>query len=214
MALKSQPPTPQELIDLKPWAPGSTQAWLPSIVGIMWDRRIPAQDAYDAICAVFPDDEQYDKRCREAARMAKRKYGGRLNTVTVNTGNQWPKPDVAETVATVDRQGAINLESYANSSKNRAGDFATYDILERLFYADALLCVGESFSKAEIRTLKSLRSLDLSRLEFTAPTQATKRVGKNQDGADSVRCLDTIGERRFLVIEFDFAPEKDGKPTI
>jgi hypothetical protein len=87
-------------------------------------------------------------------------------------------------------------------------------MLERLFYSDALLCVGESFSKATVRPLKLLRGVDLSRLEFIVPSQATKRFGKNQDGANSVRCLDTISERRFLVIEFDFAPEKDGKPTI
>jgi hypothetical protein len=208
--MKIRIPTLVEIVANDPWAPGTTQKWAPRMARKIRDhRRHDIQSAYDAMIASL-GAELNRKRESEIRRAVERVYNDQLTgeSGSNTTGNNWRESDVAETVATVDHEGAINLASYANSAKNRIGDFATYEVLERLFYTDALLCVGESFSRAEIRPLKSLRSLDLSRFEFIVPTQATKRVGKNQDGADSVRCLDTIGERRFLVIEFDFDPEK------
>ena len=49
-------------------------------------------------------------------------------------------------------------------------------------------------------------------LELVVPSPMTGPTGLNQEGGIASRCLANTGERRYLVIEFDFSADKPGAP--
>jgi hypothetical protein len=143
---------------------------------------------------------------REINRAITRAYGA---PVSGNTGahgaSSWPKPDVSQVERLVAEYPEFNVEVMRGHELNRAGMYAEnlYGILEKLFFPKSLLCIGtDTFSPMAI-SLDRLKRRNPQMFQFIVPSPMTKRSGKNQDGEPSVRCLDTVGPRRFLVIEFD-----------
>ena len=79
------------------------------------------------------------------------------------------------------------------------------EILESLFPADALVCVGRTKNSGyRVGTLAELG--DCQRDQFIVPCMMKKREGKNQNGLPSKRCLDNTGNRLYIVCDFDSPP--------
>ena len=78
----------------------------------------------------------------------------------------------------------------------------TEEIIDALFPANPLLCVGQSSREFKTRHRDELRG-DLSALALIVPNQMTARIGRTQDGKESEHALENTGPRRFLVIEQD-----------
>jgi hypothetical protein len=72
------------------------------------------------------------------------------------------------------------------------------DVLERLF-GDSLVCIGRT--KGFGLTQRLPKRLNGAR--FIVPNPFSKPYGKTQDGKWSSRTLNNVGERWFLVVEFD-----------
>ncbi len=82
------------------------------------------------------------------------------------------------------------------------------EILPRLFRHGELVCCGYERNQALTMTLAN--ALDQAEeIQFIVPNPMTDRIGRNQDGAMSTRCLANTGPRRFLVIESDSLPRAD-----
>ena len=74
-------------------------------------------------------------------------------------------------------------------------------LLERLFPGNPLLCVATSVKDAITALRKELPRLE--KFSHIVPSAMSKPEGTNQQGKPSVRCLDNVGPRSYLVTEFD-----------
>jgi hypothetical protein len=78
----------------------------------------------------------------------------------------------------------------------------TEEIIDRLFPGNPLLCVGSAKHDCRTAPREEWRG-KLASLPLLVPNPMTAKVGHNQNGEVSNRCLDNTGARRFLVVEFD-----------
>ena len=96
----------------------------------------------------------------------------------------------------------------ASSIRFDDDDAACRWVVQQLFADNPLVCVGPKKNLPRTAPLSELVA-DLPTLQFIVPSPMTKTLGKNQDGEDSVRCLDCTGPRRFLIVEFDEGSEDE-----
>ena len=76
----------------------------------------------------------------------------------------------------------------------------TEQIIDELFPGDPLLCAGRSKYDFVTRSRSELCG-ELAALELIVPSPMTARIGRTQDGKESAHTLETMGPRRFLVVE-------------
>ena len=130
---------------------------------------------------------------------------------------RWPDPNIPMLRDLVASYPTFNANALLYHSSNESASYSSpYSILEKLFHPKALVCSGPERNDANTRSLESFSRLkDFQNCQFIVPSPMAKRSGKNQEGKDSVRCLDATGPRRWLVIECDFKKEDDsGNPTV
>ncbi len=96
------------------------------------------------------------------------------------------------------------------------GGFTGLEVIDALFPGDPFLCCAKE-TPADALTLPRR---DWTGMEgwpgdfaFLVPSPMRGVTGKRQDGKSSPRCLDNTGERRWLVVEFDFVRAKEGQPS-
>jgi hypothetical protein len=75
-------------------------------------------------------------------------------------------------------------------------------VLDNLFPADSLLCLGQSSSIFQTKPRSEWRGQS-HRNQFIVPSPMSAPTGLTKDGKPSAHCLDNTGPRRFLVVEFD-----------
>jgi len=116
---------------------------------------------------------------------------------------QWPDGE-PELRATVIHSTPWRLYDLWETSSIRFNDedAACRWVAPQLFPADPLICVGHAKNLPRTAPLSELVA-ELPAFQFIVPSPMTKTLGKNQDGEDSIRCLDCTGPRRFLIVEFD-----------
>jgi hypothetical protein len=211
----------QGIIAKKPWAPGTTQSWAPSVAGTLFRCLVPAQIAYDAMMAHVGDKNLNEDREFDIRRAVERKYKGQLGEHTESI-SKWPEPDIAE----VERIVADSTQTVANltgSSTNQVGNYSLNRILEAITYPRQLVCYGISREAANVAPIETiLKNPHKVNFQFVVPNPMRKRTGAviGLDGKpyESGRCKDNASladDRRFTVVEFDFAKhDKEGKPTI
>lgn len=85
-------------------------------------------------------------------------------------------------------------------------------VADHLFPGDPWLCIARDQRKARTARRTTFGGT-LAGMQFIVPNPMTGPQGKTQSGRLSARSLDNTGPRRFLVIEFDFESERNGKPT-
>jgi hypothetical protein len=78
----------------------------------------------------------------------------------------------------------------------------TEEIVDALFPGNPLLCCGGSIHNVDTKPRDAWRG-QLAQLQFMVPSPMTAPTGRTQDGRESKRCLENVGPRRFLVVEFD-----------
>lgn len=114
----------------------------------------------------------------------------------------WPLMDVAARAAIV-TSGAGLVDLWEASPVRWTDEAAhTEKIIDALFPADALLCVGLSQSRFDTASRQEWRG-QLSEAQFVVPSPMSARTGRTQDGRESAHTLANTGPRRFLVIEQD-----------
>lgn len=84
-------------------------------------------------------------------------------------------------------------------------------IADMLFPGNLLLCVARTHPSDAVTAPRDTFRGRLSESALIVPSPMTALTGRTQDGHESPRCLQNVGPRRFLVVEFDYAltpPEK------
>ena len=114
----------------------------------------------------------------------------------------WPNVNIGLRAKIV--QGELSLYDLWEQSPVRFEDREPHaeEVVPKLFPGNPLLCVGWEKTKAITASLSEFKG-ELVTLQFVVPNPMTKRVGWNQQGEESPRCLDNTGPRKYLVVEFD-----------
>jgi hypothetical protein len=114
----------------------------------------------------------------------------------------WPARKDA-TIAAILKAGINEAKLAASSPDQFAGNAG--EMLALLFPHDPLLCIG--FHIEEFYTEKrSQWDFRWRRPQFIVPSPMSAKTGRTQSGKVSAKTNENTGDRRFLVVEFDFAP--------
>jgi hypothetical protein len=124
----------------------------------------------------------------------------------------WPERNY-EQIEAIGVHG-IRLSDLENKSPTQLDPSQAHSekTIDSLFPGDPLLCAGPSWEIVFTRSWKEWRGF-LSRQQFIVPSRMSKRKGLTQEGKLSSRSQDNVGPREYLVIEFDFEIEKEGRET-
>jgi hypothetical protein len=156
-------------------------------------RSVPPKEIFDAI--------QHSERCAWRP--------GGSGAVPAIPARGWPAldPELRARVVQETKRGLPDLWD-ASSIKFDDDDEACRSVLPILYLGDPLVCVAIVESSPRIAPLSQLIEI-APVFQYLVPSPMTKTVGKNQDGKESVRCLDTTGARKYLIVEFDSGTEDE-----
>jgi hypothetical protein len=127
---------------------------------------------------------------------------GRLQKAGMLELNSWPKP-IPELRAEIVSKSPITNDHLRSWSYNLSRDPVFW--LKTLYKPNDLVCVAAnaySFSTKARPTIETV--LGTHKLEYINPSPMSAEVGITQEGKQSAHCLDNVGHRTYLVIEFDY----------
>ena len=82
----------------------------------------------------------------------------------------------------------------------------THYLLQQLFPAEALLCLGLDARHAYTLALADWLEIPVHQLQFIVPSPMSSKLGHRlDDGRPSFRTKENTGPRRYLVVECDFS---------
>jgi hypothetical protein len=114
----------------------------------------------------------------------------------------WPKVNKEQREAIIGT-GRVLADLWEASPTKCDEDGPTCErIIDDLFPANSLLCVGKSSSEFVTRPREALRG-HLDKMRLIVPSPMSAMTGLTQDGKESEHTLKNTGQRRFLVIEQD-----------
>src|SRR4029077_8262091 len=121
----------------------------------------------------------------------------------------WPRSKAKEIKEIVEGAKAFTLAKLKeHSPEQNPGNLTAESALDILFPSNPLLCLAPCQSEARTFEREKWRGLE-NGLQFIVPSPMSKPFGTTQDGRKSARCLDNVGARRFLVVEFDMTPKSE-----
>lgn len=115
----------------------------------------------------------------------------------------WHKPDRAA-IEAISANG-ISLAEFENRSPERfPADGCIAELaVDALFPGDPLLCVAYRRPSDASTAPRSTWRGRLAKASLIVPSPMSAKTGRTKEGKVSARCLDNVGPRRFLVVEFD-----------
>jgi hypothetical protein len=124
----------------------------------------------------------------------------------------WPSQNVSR-IEDVASQGCGLADLWeASPVRFETNDSRTEEIISALFPDNSLLCCGSSTNRCYTRTREEWRGR-LADQQFIVPSPMISFRGRTWAGKSSARSSDNVGERRFLVVEFDFKEVVNGAET-
>jgi hypothetical protein len=195
-----------DFIKPPPKAGSGVHYWLFGQACRLKDYGATPEEARDYIQASLykhqPGRDVLDRELNEAVCNAFKVEAERAN------GPSWPKPNANAIKAIVERAGAPTLESLKACSPTDLGSLTAEKAVDTLFPGNPLLCLAASKSEAQTFARDWWRGREET-LQFIVPSPMTARSGLTQNGRQSARCLNNVGARRFLVVEFDMIPTSE-----
>ncbi len=126
---------------------------------------------------------------------------GRPGQVLSKSNSGWPSTNLAKVSSIV--AGGFGLGDLRAESPCRLASLSTEGIIDQSFPGNQFLCVARR-KPADARTLpRGAWRGRLAESSFIVPSPMSTPMGTTKDGRRSPRCLDNVGQRRFLVVEFD-----------
>jgi hypothetical protein len=119
-------------------------------------------------------------------------------------GPSWPQPKAKDIKAIVESDRTLALDRLKRYSPERLENLTAEKAIDTLFPGNPLLCLAASQSQAHTFERNMWRGRE-AQLQFIVPSLMLKPFGITQNGSKSRRCLDNVGARRFLVIEYDMS---------
>jgi hypothetical protein len=155
-----------------------------------------------SLCKHQPGRDVLDRELNDAVCNAFKVEGERAS------GQSWPKPKAKAIKAIVERDEAPTLKGLKACSPTHLESLTAEKALDILFPGNPLLCLAASKSEAQTFARDWWRGREET-LQFIVPSPMTARSGLTQNGRQSARCLNNVGARRFLVVEFDMIPTSE-----
>jgi hypothetical protein len=143
-----------------------------------------------------------DVPARELDEAVRNAFGERPN------GPSWPQPKAKDIKAIVERDRAFALNRLKRYSPEGLENLTAEKTIDTLFPGNPLFCLAASQSEAQTFERDNWRGREKN-LQFIVPSPMTAKSGFTQNGRRSARCLNNVGARRFLVIEYDMSPRSE-----
>jgi hypothetical protein len=123
---------------------------------------------------------------------------------------KWPKPDL-EAIRQIVREG-FSLYDLSEASPRRFNNAQSYveEIIDTLFPANPLLCVGRTKFVFQTKRREEFRG-SLSDCAYIVPNPMLKVEGTTRAGKISQHSLEATAAKTYQVIEFDF---RSGHPLV
>lgn len=212
-----------------PAAGNGVHQWLASEAAKLSRRGISAEESARALFPVVRERRNSDgvawREVNAAVQSAQQKFPPRTRTSAhhhiasrafmttppppppvSSTPIDWPK---LEALALT---GACDLGSWKTDPDIREPRHPGY-WLEVLFPRDSLVCCSPAAPDSARTLPRDEWIARAEEIELVVPNPMTARRGVNQAGKVSDRCLDNTGPWRWLVVEFDFKPDKPDAPA-
>jgi hypothetical protein len=130
-------------------------------------------------------------------------------TTQATTVARWPDPNFQLIDSVAQRgNGMVDLWE-ASPVRLDSNQPRTAEIIDSLFPRDPLLCCGWARHHFDTRPRKRWYKLDA--LQFIVPNPMTTRRGHPKNQRLSPHALSNTGDRRFLIIEFDFDAKRSAQ---
>ena len=123
-------------------------------------------------------------------------------TQRVTRALAWPKVNAEQREAVIASGGGLVDLWEMSPVRFEDNESHTEEIIDALFPANVLLCVGRNNSNFDTQSREEWRG-KLAALQVIVPSPMTKRIGRTQGGKESTHTLESTGSRRFLVVEQD-----------
>jgi hypothetical protein len=149
------------------------------------------------------DNLSADRPDREICEAVRNAYRSETRPV----GPRWPNPNL-QAIRKVVEKGDKGLRQLEGCSPVPLGDLQAEGVIDALFPESPLLCFATKPQDAGTRGREYWRGRE-SQYSFMVPNPMTGRWGINQSGKPSARCLTNTGNRRYLVVEFDFSQDSE-----
>ncbi len=103
-------------------------------------------------------------------------------------------------------KGGMRLADLWEASPVRIDEDApdTEGFIDALFPGNPLLCVARACPAEAVTARRESFRGTLSESALIVPSPMSALTGLTQDGRESARCLNNVGPRQYLVVEFDF----------
>ena len=126
---------------------------------------------------------------------------GRPGLVSPKPNSGWPSTNLAKVSSIV--AGGFGLRDLRAESPSLPESLSTEGVIDQIIPGNPYICVARK-KPADSRTLpREVWRGRLSDSSLIVPSPMSSPMGTTKDGRRSPRCLDNVGPRRFLVVEFD-----------
>ncbi len=115
----------------------------------------------------------------------------------------WPTPDQAGIAAIIDKGIRVADLPAKSPAVVDVTSISADSLIDALFPGDPLLCVAREKPQQAITAPRSTWRGELETCALMVPSPMRSISGITKSGARSTRCVDNVGPRTFLVIEFD-----------
>jgi len=113
----------------------------------------------------------------------------------------WPSVDQVRVSTIV--AGGFGISDLQLKSPCSLESLSTEGIIDRIFPGNPFLCVAEKKPTDAITLPREVWRGRLAESALIVPSPMSAPMGTTKNGRRSPRCLDNVGPRQFLVVEFD-----------
>lgn len=192
-----------------PMAGSGVHRWLMSEANRCRNRGLTPEGCFDALrlasrsCGRVVPNSEISSTIRKAYSQPKSGQFTREQGFSPVVVRQWPKPDDGYIEAVLANGFTVEKLTAQTCAELQAEMNCTESLIDRLFPGDPLLCVATGSPKHARTASRSAWRGRLSACSLIVPSPMIALNGLNQEGRLSARCLNNVGPRRFLVVEFD-----------
>jgi hypothetical protein len=205
----------QEMLRSCPTAGAGVHSWLIRIA-VRLHRFFTDKDVifallekHSASCGRPVEDDEIWQAIENSATWLAGQQGKPINFVAQP---RWPEKN-EEQIEAIAKEGP-KLAELESISPVRWEDGMSHseEVVDILFPGDPLLCAGTKKELAITRRREEWRGF-LAKQQFVCASPMTAIYGKTKNGKASMRCVDNVGPRRFVVVECDSKKWEDLSET-
>lgn len=192
-----------------PIAGSGVHRWLMSEANRCRNRGLTPEGCFDVLrlgsqrCGRVVLNSEINATIRKAYAQPTSGQLTRAQRLSPTVARQWVQPDNRYIAAVLANGFTVERLKAETSPELQVELDCTEILIDRLFPGDPLLCAATGSPRHARTASRSEWRGRLRSCALVVPSSMIALKGLNQEGRLSARCLNNVGPRRFLVVEFD-----------